>query len=279
MKAFGFKKVDFFKSEICAFKYFEEHSEDLARYNVVLFGPQTAHEFMPLYNLKLCWLFKDYRKVVFMQLVRGFSAFGTPTYSILHKEGEEEATEFNSYDELLSHFCQTLETLAVLENIKSSEKKWEKLKLDVEDVIERVPYSVRKIKVLYLGLDATCTEELSNNVTYVQYTDSYNKAELLYSLGKYDIIIAPRMYFKALAHLGVEASEQCIYTGRKLVLLVTYQITDVYSDFGDAKFGENIKLRYTYGMQGLPKLEPQDICFNVLKKTTTAKPFWLGKAS
>lgn len=47
----------------------------------------------------------------------------------------------------------------------------------MQDVTEYVPYSVRKIKVLYLGLEATGTEELSSNVTYVQYTDSYNKAE------------------------------------------------------------------------------------------------------
>lgn len=268
LESFGFEKIDFFKSKIRALDFFCKNPEHLRKYNLIILGPQVVDKCTMIYDLRLLAKLEDVRNAMplILRLGREACVYGTPLYKLQSDDAEDVLIQSVEYEDLISKLVKHLESINFLQKYEPLSPWASIANMILSTDLYFSQKTVNKIKILYLG---NCDKDILNfgaNVEYIKDHEGWLKCGGAELLGKYDIIIASRKFSKELAHLGIEASEQCKASGRALALLVTYQLDNIYHDTQQIKVGTSIRLRYTFGGPAILNEEPINEIINVSKK-------------
>lgn len=254
---YGFKNIDYFASIIVADKYFKEHPEELKKYHLIIGGKHLASQNC---NGKK----REYRIELFDTLVY-LNRNSDVVYISLSEVYCDKECSILAYEMILDEKRIRSKDMSFLfdEIVEYMQKNSILTKVGYKDKFEQIipkhnkltlPVKKSDLKILYLNFalsnewieeSTEIAENMGLNVTF-KTDNNYTLSEVRYLLGDYDIIITSH-YSKNILNLGIESAEQCKETGRRLVLLATYNSSErgCY-DFIDEPKGYKIELGYIY---------------------------------
>ena len=283
---YGFKNVDYFKSIIRAGQYFAKHPEELKKYHIVLKGNQAVQE----------WNFD------FPELDRKFDKLDHVIQLSLNKYNYSDHIEFttylndkinnrnwaeqeNSYTSIFDRIVENTLINHTLEKARLKNKKFIPISDYINPTRLSLPTKKADLKILYLDsiyFDSIrvskhtdrIINELGLNVDFKKdYNFSLDKY-VISNLGKYDIIIATRIYSGNILNMNYESTEQCKDTGRELTLLVAQN--DFYYGF-DPDLADGIHLEYVFGGNYAPDSGKHEKRIRILRQLTkdeTKEEYW-----
>lgn len=238
---YGFKKVDYFKSYIRADKYFQEHFDELSKYQIILLGNNNVREYEVNTDLeeRISFL-TGYRDRVISYIHRSGNNAGVVLYD---NESWRQYKVIGKHSFIL--IAKAIAENAVINNVLEVKNNIYDYSL-IEDYInpDKLSLPAKKKDLKILCLIPYWTEELTKDIsanlglkiTFAEDSNYGIARHAITNLGDYDIVIASELYSRKLLNLGEESTEQCKDTGRNLNLLLTY----------DSSF-TGIKLKYVYG--------------------------------
>lgn len=237
LKAYGFKNIDWFKSAVKAGRYFKEHPEELKKYHLVLNGYTFIGDHVSAGEVELDGTLnklKHNRGTIYMSLSEDKNTVDDSvqytTYLPWAWDSPTNRRQSKDIFDLLDIIVDHMRCIGLSRKISNQEE----FKPIEYPIIEKLPLPTKKgnLKILYLSpfLDEEKTQRLMNvanslglDVTFKD-DDNYALGKIKDKLGEYDIIIGSHMYSRNLLKMAGESTEQCKDTGRRLVLLVTYDV-------------------------------------------------------
>jgi len=252
---YGFKNVDYFKSIIRADKYFAEHPKELEKYHIILKGNQNVQRCCFEGNVELDRKFDELREkkhILEPSLCRYDYSDHMELVSYLGDRINHRGwdTHEQSYTDIFDRIVENTLINHTLEKVGLKDEKF----IPIQDHINRnrLPLPTRKsdLKILYLDsirvskFADRIAKELGLNVEFKEDNNCSLGRYVKSNLGKYDIIIATRLYSGNLLSMNHESTEQCKDTGKELTLLVTQD--DIYWGV-DKDLADGINLGYVYG--------------------------------
>lgn len=275
----GFKNIDYFKSIIRADAYFDEHPEELEKYQLVLLGNQNVQNCCFYGNVDLekkLYRLREITAVIQVPIRRTETSEKRVIESFLsdikHRRSWDicEGTIESFYD-------RVIENLLINKVLDESRTVFESFKPYVEYINPNriIPKNKKDLKILYLDAVSVSTyalfvaNELGLDITFKEDNNSSLGLYAKSHLGDYDIIIASHSYSKNILGMNQESTEQCKDTGRELTLLVTYEET---SPMSKDSLGDTLRLEYSYGGNLAPHDSIKSKEMGVLKKRVKDHP-------
>lgn len=274
IKNFGYKKIDWFKSQIVADNYFNEHKEELNKYHIYIKG---SHNFYSFRNFM-------YEK----ELEKKGNVLRTSYFT--YDEGNQNYYEYNFRDELTHNswniyspdyndILHNVVTEALMKDVlnKVDKKYLNASVIDFEYNMEKpFPEKTEDLKVQYLEtyevplFKDEISKDLNLNITFNPDNNDGIENHIFKNMGDYDIIIASHTYSGRMLSLAKEAEEQLKYTGRKMALLVTYEYESIWAldengEYNYENFSEQITLKYIFVGPAIENNKSEQKQFNLLK--------------
>ena len=277
LKKYGFANVDYFKSLIIANDYFTKFPNYLHKYHVIITGESSIRyccfgEYVPLESTIRELEFEN--KVVTTCFSEDYNTNQKIIYLADPKNNKHYDVKADTYetliDELLKNLIinETLTTAKVLSNIPPYKEY-------VNPNLIPLPKTKKDLKILYLSCvnvnkyAPVVAKNLGLNITFME--DNNNTlGKIKDKLGDYDIIIASRIYSGSILRMFIESTEQCKSTGRRLVMLATYEDDSISNLSVDDEWidsiGCDIELKYLFAGPISTSHETSTTDFKVLIK-------------
>ncbi len=237
VKKRGFERVDYFKSEICAAKYFSRNKRRLATYDLVIFGHLETYSLVKRkdcnMNELLDRVFRRSRKPYVCMEQR-------PTY-------DSHEWKVRIHDSLLFRELQLSSTkcedalekcLLALKDVEHKYKFLNRRKPEFVPVtikypiMDTYPTTKKDLKILFChpGISEEIIRKLETLYKVkIEIVDENTTpfAETVTRLGDYDLIIGTN---RRLKRVLAESREQCNMTGRALSLIAVFEDSVLYCD-------------------------------------------------
>lgn len=218
---YGFHQVDYFKSIVCAAKYYVDYPDELEKYHLVLIGSHMVNQ--PEF-LKQVEVIKD---CLLIEIDGIRAQENIELYCFLNDYANsrrwfvKESSYTNFFDKVIE--C------AIINQIGSTKKEYLPIKIEKEPKV-KMPSKKTDIKVLYLDVDVDEkeTKNLAEELGFSIEFSSESIQSVEDRLGDFDIVIASSHTSEKLLRLKDEIREQAMDTGRVFTLLVTYQSQHIY---------------------------------------------------
>ena len=237
---YGAQNVDYFRSRVRAAKYFQQHPEEIKKYNIIIkgdyfyYGPDVMDEFVrPIQYDTYCVDLGNY--------LPNFVALDFyPDRNI--KSSHECFKSFSqAFDRIIEKSFAEYEIRG-----KFKEKEFKPIEDHTNIKSLKLPTKKADLKILCCNNSfdkyaPIAAEDLGLNITYCDYSPY----DIVEHAGEYDLIIVGNPC--EILKMQVESTEQCKDTGRKLTLLCS--TTDrSFEILGSSDvYATEVYLDYTYG--------------------------------
>lgn len=227
--SYGFKNIDFFKSLVCADRYFKDHPKVLGKYHLTLIGRQS---------IKNCTFFNSVElEDKLKQLSNNWGLVVADFYRYYHSNtfrcdledkrlNRRWLIEVDKFDELLDRIMESCIISDVLSLVDLNKAELYPIENYTAPIKIPVPKRKSDLKILFSGSYDKSTEDIIKssglNVTFIDDGNYALGQEIKTVLGDYDIVVASEGYSGALLTMGVESQEQGKCTGRRVSMLCTY---------------------------------------------------------
>lgn len=248
LKNYGYKKVNSFKSIVRADNYFKKYPKELEDYDLVLIGDQDldAHD-SRLKLISRLYELQNERKLTLMHFYKVDFERDKP-YTLFAANLSRLSIYFRHYNNLTDVYDKIMKQLKLNNLIKPiTDRKLKEIKETVNNKKIKLPKRKKDIKILFCAsmlLDdymKDVVKDLNLNVTILA-DNNMTKTEIQDKLGDYDIIIVSDMFSHSIINYIKECNEQCKASGRKFVMLVSYD----GSYRASKEYYNEVKLTYNF---------------------------------
>ncbi len=226
LEHYGFKNVDYFKSDVLAGEYFKAHMSELEKYDVLVLGDTVSLMHDPLNDKRNKFLnLSNKRRVVVRLRYRDDDLNKFHMRINRYDNWQSYVVETDDYYRVCSEIYKATYRNGVIEEIdKRKEGEHSRLNVQYFTPLLKMPTKRSEVKVLICSYydDLKTLKKITVgwglDVTFVK-SDNFSFDKVSKHLGDFDIIIGTYVFDHALLSSSIESSEQCRKTGRRLTLL------------------------------------------------------------
>lgn len=219
----GFKRVDYFKSEICAWEYFRRQKRRLESYDLVIVGSLVTN------NYGYTRLFEFSRRIdgLFSQgKIRSYIHWNSISKSWT-ADNEADRVTTVAFEHALNYIISSLKSdKRFIYKLETRYRPYFAINEGHRLVGTTVEQSKLKILFCHSGNLKSSVSKICKilglDVTFIR-EDARSNELILPHLGDYDIIIGSEQYSSFLNDALIESQAQCSRTGRGLSLIITYE--------------------------------------------------------
>lgn len=233
LQEYGFKNIDHIPSVVLGSKCFSQHKDELKQYDIALLGETNVDRAAFIgwapYSESIKEALLSIENIYISKFFHSYTdqTITTHTYKTTHYPNMESYLDAVLNDAIVyGHGKQLI--------AKKAHKKLIPYKPAKE---QDLPTCLNDIKVLALvnSLNTyTIADYLKKagvtNVTVLEDCNPALQNHVIEHLGEYDIILSTELYSSMLLNLTTEAQEQAKASGKKLVMLATYEYQGLFSN-------------------------------------------------